>query len=68
MIFDTAKTPIVNPLPPIKVVDKPAYSVGVASDGRTQLMINGEFGTSILTMSADSVETMIRLLEATLND
>lgn len=55
-----------NPLPPIKVADKPAYSVGVASDGRTQLMINGEFGTSILTMSADSVETMIRLLEATL--
>ena len=68
MIFDTAKTPIVNPLPPIKPADKPAYSVGVASDGRTQLMINGEFGTSILTMSADSVETMIRLLEATLND
>ena len=68
MIFDTAKTPIVNPLLPFKPADRPAYSVGVASDGRTQLMINGEFGTSILTMSADSVETMIRLLEATLND
>lgn len=69
MIFDTkAKELLVNPLPPIKVADKPAYSVGVASDGRTQLMINGEFGTSILTMSADSVETMIRLLEATLYD
>lgn len=68
MIFDTAKTPIVNPLPAIKVADKPVYSVGVAADGRTQLMINGEFGTSILTMSADAVETMIRLLEATLYD
>jgi len=51
-----------NPLP----TDKPMYSVGVSSDGRTQLMINGDFGTSILTMDTDGVEQMIRLLEATL--
>ena len=57
-----------NPLPPIKIADRPAYSVGVASDGRTQLMLNGEFGTSILTMDTDAVEQMIRLLEATLYD
>ena len=69
MIFDTkTKDLLANPLPPIKIADKPAYSVGVASDGRTQLMINGEFGTSILTMDANAVETMIRLLEATLYD
>ena len=51
-----------NPLP----IDKPRYSVGVAADGRTQLMINGDYGTSVITMDADAVEQMIRLLEATL--
>ena len=45
---------------------KPTYSVGVASDGRTQLMINGDYGTSVLTMDANAVDQMIRLLEATL--
>ena len=51
-----------NPLP----IDKPRYSVGVAADGRTQLMINTEYGTAVITMNADGVEQMIRLLEATL--
>jgi hypothetical protein len=53
-----------NPLP--KDLSKPVYSVGVAADGRTQLMINGDYGTSVITMDADAVEQMIRLLEATL--
>jgi hypothetical protein len=51
-----------NPLP----IDKPRYSVGVAADGRTQLMINTEYGAAVITMNADGVEQMIRLLEATL--
>ena len=51
-----------NPLP----IDKPAYSVGVAADGRTQLMINTEYGTAVITMDAGAVDQMIRLLEATL--
>ena len=53
-----------NPLP--KDLNKPMYSVGISSDGRTQLMINGDFGTSILTMDPDGVEQLIRLLEAAL--
>lgn len=51
-----------NPLP----IDKPVYSVGVAADGRTQLMINTEHGTAVITMDKDAVDQMIRLLEATL--
>lgn len=51
-----------NPLP----IDKPMYSVGVAVNGRTQLMINTQYGTAIINMDADAVEQMIRLLEATL--
>ena len=51
-----------NPLP----IDKPVYSVGVAADGRTQLVINGDYTTGVITMDADAVEQMIRLLEATL--
>jgi hypothetical protein len=51
-----------NPLP----IDKPRYSVGVAANGRTQLVINTEYGTTVITMDADGVEQMIRLLEATL--
>jgi hypothetical protein len=47
-------------------IDKPVYSVGVTSDGLTQLIINGDYGTSIITMNVDAVERMIRLLEATL--
>jgi len=51
-----------NPIP----IDKPVYSVGIASDGRIQLVINNDYGTSVLTMDTDGVEQMIRLLEATL--
>jgi len=53
-----------NPL--AKDLNKPMYSVGISSDGRTQLIINGDFGTSILTMDPDGVEQLIRLLEAAL--
>lgn len=54
---------IATPMPP---PGKPTYSVGVAADGRTQLMISGNYGTSVLTMDANAVDQMIRLLEATL--
>ena len=51
-----------------RITNLPPYSVGVTPEGLTQLIVCGDFGSSILTMHPNAVETMIRLLEATLND